>query len=75
MHASVRWTIDTMHDLAALAGPRKKKKMPVRVRWKPPDSGVVKINVDAGYYDQQRQGSTGMVVRDHSGALIRGQAI
>ena len=72
MDASVRWTIDTMHDLGAVTAPRKKVSPTVRARWKPPEGGVFKVNVDAGYSEQQRHGSTGMVVRDHAGTLIRG---
>jgi hypothetical protein len=44
-------------------------------RWKAPDEGVIKINTDASFLEATMSGGTGLVVHDHRGSLIRGQAI
>ena len=36
---------------------------------------MIKVNIDAGYSEQQRQGSTNYIIHDQTGALVRGQAI
>ncbi|XP_071677002.1 uncharacterized protein [Lolium perenne] len=72
---SVRWVLETTYDLAQLG----KKKKPAVGRPKPcwtrPDYGTMKINVDACFNPDTLQGASGLVVRDHNGLLIRGQAI
>jgi ribonuclease HI len=47
----------------------------VKARWKKPAQGVFKINVDASFREEEMQGATGLVVRDHVGSLISAQAL
>jgi ribonuclease HI len=47
----------------------------VQARWKKPAKGVFKINVDASFHEEEMQGATGLVVRDHVGSLISAQAL
>jgi ribonuclease HI len=47
----------------------------VQARWKKPAQGVFKINVDASFHEEEMQGATGLVVRDHVGSLISAQAL
>ena len=44
-------------------------------RWQAPEQGTLKINVDAAFLEQAGCGSTGLVVRDSEGNLIRAQAL
>lgn len=45
------------------------------VKWKKPDFGVVKLNVDAAIKLRNVSFSMGLVLRDHSGTLILGKTI
>ena len=36
---------------------------------------IIKVNVDASYYQQDGYGSTGVVLRDHIEAMVQAQAI
>jgi ribonuclease HI len=71
----VKWALDITYDLAQLGKtkpPTTPKDKPV---WKKPREGTIKINVDAGFIEMDRQGTTGLVVRDHRGQLLLGQAL
>uniref|UniRef100_A0ACD5X9B5 Uncharacterized protein n=1 Tax=Avena sativa TaxID=4498 RepID=A0ACD5X9B5_AVESA len=41
----------------------------VKYKWKPPDEGVMKLNVD-GAYTQDGRAGTGMLLRDSNGSVI-----
>jgi ribonuclease HI len=72
--ALVRWALETTYDLAQL-GRKKVSTQPKQVaRWVKPASDVVKINVDASFFEDDHMGATGLVVRDSFGALILAQA-
>jgi hypothetical protein len=73
--ASVKWAMETTYDLAQLGNMKQPKVPKVKSVWRKPNKGTVKINVDAGFTDLDRQGTTGVVVRDHNGRLIVGQAL
>ena len=60
-------------DLCAI-GREMKEKEAVRQGWKPPQVSFMKINVDAMFSDAEKQGGTGLGVRDHHGKLIIAQA-
>lgn len=66
---AVQWVGETAYDLWQLshpimqAAPRK-----VNQTWKLP-SGWVKCNVDGAFYAAQRQGATGVALRNHRGTF------
>jgi ribonuclease HI len=39
-------------------------------RWSKPPLGWVKLNVDSSWYEQERQGGTGMILRDDEGSIM-----
>ena len=45
------------------------------MRWTPPKKEVLKVNTDASFDVDTSSGSTGVVVRDYRGAMLRGQAL
>jgi hypothetical protein len=53
---SVKWTLDTTVDLAR-AGKRTPRKARVLVKWKKPNPGVYKINVDASFRVNENNGA------------------
>ena len=73
--SSIRWVMQTCLDLAQAGRDKNKKMSKIKVRWKPPDQGAIKINTDAGFDQNTMSGSTGLVVRDSRGDLLRAQAI
>jgi ribonuclease HI len=75
IQASVQWVMQTTIDLAHVGKQKSKKPLTKKARWKPPDQGWVKINTDACYHQVAQAGSTGLVVRDSQGGLIRAQAL
>lgn len=44
-------------------------------KWKPPDRGTLKLNVDASFAPEASSFSIGMVVRDHEGVFIEGRSM
>jgi hypothetical protein len=72
---SVRWVMQTTVDLARVGSGNPKRPPNKKDRWKAPDEGVIKINTDASFLEATMSGGTGLVVHDHWGSLIRGQAI
>ncbi|CAM0952435.1 unnamed protein product [Alopecurus aequalis] len=52
----------------------EQKRTP-KVRWRAPPDGVIKINTDACFLENDTTGSSGLVIRDHNGALITAQAL
>lgn len=45
------------------------------VRWKPPESGHLKVNVNASVYTENTSFSLGMLVRDDQGKFIAGKTM
>jgi ribonuclease HI len=72
---SVKWTVDIDMDLSIIGMSNSKQTHKKRPKWKPPSEGVVKLNVDAGFSKSSGEGTTGLVMRDHAGDLVRGQAV
>ncbi|KAK1612485.1 hypothetical protein QYE76_036158 [Lolium multiflorum] len=66
---SVQWALDTTYDLAQIG--RKKEPKPIKIAavWNKPDSGTLKIAVDASFNKEDNSG-----VRDSDGLLIQAQA-
>ena len=72
---SVKWVTDTVMDLV-MAGKENLVKAPkVKAKWSPPENGVIKVNVDASFDENTNQGSSGLVIRDSFGNLLRAQAL
>lgn len=44
-------------------------------KWKAPDAGEYKVNVDASWHQGAGSFSVGMVLRDHSGSFVEGRTI
>jgi ribonuclease HI len=47
----------------------KKNKTDLQ-KWKPPDQGWLKVNVDGSYIAETGQASIGVVIRDHTGQAV-----
>lgn len=47
----------------------------VDVKWKPPEPGVLKLNVDASFRTEESSFSIGMVIRDHEGVFVEGRSM
>jgi ribonuclease HI len=72
---SVKWTADIALDLAIIGRSNSKQTPKIQPRWKPPEEGILKLNVDASFSNSLGEGATGLVLRNHAGVLVRGQAI
>ncbi|KAK1620057.1 hypothetical protein QYE76_025574 [Lolium multiflorum] len=72
---SVKWTADITRDLAESVRVKTSGHPERRSKWRRPKEGVIKINVDAGFDLNNGEGSSGLIVRDHDSAMLRGQAI
>ena len=46
-----------------------------KVRWKPPDASLVKINFDGAIFRDENRSGIGVVVRDHTGAILASVAL
>ena len=73
--ASVCWVSELTFDLAQLGKKKIPKPMKATPSWSKPAFGRLKINVDAGYSKSDREGSTGLVVRNNLGNLLSAQAL
>jgi ribonuclease HI len=71
---SVKWAADIASDLA-ISGCVVTRPAKVKSKWQLPAPGTLKVNVDAGFSSISGEGTTGLVIRNHEGVLIRGQAI
>jgi hypothetical protein len=63
----------TVFDALCAEGSRRSiqvKENERQGRWKPPQSGWVKINSDAGFCSENGRGSAGVVARDHDGTFL-----
>ena len=74
-HVYLKWTLDTAMDLATSGSNQKNKVARVKANWKSPDEGTLKINIDAAFVEDLRQGATALGVRNHEGKLLRAQAL
>ncbi|MBA0786429.1 hypothetical protein Gotri_026017 [Gossypium trilobum] len=57
-------------ELAALASGAFQLTPYVTVKWSPPQSEFVKINVDAGFHLAQKKASSGVILRDEIGQIL-----
>jgi hypothetical protein len=60
-------------DLAQSGREKPKRNLKKKVRWQPPNEGVLKINTDTSFHNHFM--SVGLVVHDHLGTMIRSQAL
>jgi len=76
MRVMVQWVTDLAFDLWQIAHPPEVHRAAMREHqhWQKPDSGWIKCNVDASFYDRDRTGSSGVVLRDHEGRTCGGTA-
>ena len=72
---SVKWTCDVAPDLATTGKEQAKKQAKQMVKLSPPPHGRLRINVDASYSVSLHHGGTGVGLRDHTGKLLRAQAL
>jgi hypothetical protein len=56
--ASVKWALDIIYDLAKLAKVKPLTTPNDKTVWKKSREGTVKINVDIGFIEMDRQGTT-----------------
>jgi hypothetical protein len=49
-------------DLAQSGREKPKRDPKKKVRWQPPDEGVLKINTDASFHNHSMSGNVGLVV-------------
>lgn len=45
------------------------------IKWKPPESGELKVNVDASFFAGEETFSVGLVLRDHEGTFVKGKCL
>lgn len=50
--------------------PDHEKRVKVQERWKAPDAGWIKINVDGAFDSISNEGGLGIIIRDHLGAVL-----
>ena len=67
--------METALDLCQAGKEKKVQVIKVPARWKPPDSGTLKINTDASFNKDSHNGATGLVVRNQEGILLRAQSL
>jgi hypothetical protein len=71
----VHWAVDTAHDLWNAGS--KTAGMCVRKdceKWKPPDPGFIKINVDGAFNVASQDGASGVIARANDGSIIMASA-
>ena len=69
------WIKDTAFDLWHILHPSKqdmRENQPLK--WKAPADQWIKCNVDGCFFEHSGQGSTGVVIRDHTGTCRGAQA-
>ena len=74
IEASVRWSVDTACDLSAQVKDTQTREKP-KQQWSPPQENIIKVNVDAGFDITSRSGTSGVILRNSSGELIRAQTL
>ena len=72
----MQWAIDTAFDLWQMSHPPRIQKIATTdcQQCQKPAPGWVKCNVDASFFDGDRTGATGVVLRDHDGRTCGGSA-
>ena len=73
---AVIWAKDTAYDLWQLSH-QFDKPAPAynRDKWRKPEVGWSKINTDAAFSEESKQGATSSIIRDDQGAFYSAQAI
>jgi hypothetical protein len=72
---AVRWAMDLAFDLWHISQvPARARTSNIEEHWEMPPGGWLKCNADGAFYEQQWRGATGAVLRDDTGAFIRGGA-
>ena len=72
---SVKWVADVAYDLNESGKQSLMVKPKEKHNWVTLGQTYPKINVDAAFDDDTRQGGTGLGVHDHDGKLLQAQAI
>lgn len=72
---SVKWTADITMDLNISGRSSASATRKSEAKWYAPVGDVLKLNVDASYVPHTSEGATGLLLRDHEGKMLRGQAI
>lgn len=67
---------DTAFDLWQILHPEKiQREAEVVKRWQAPADSWIKCNADGAFFQDWGRGATGVVLRDHNGAYMAGQAL
>lgn len=76
LQQAVLWARDTAFDLWQLMHEPKHRDRVIPVqRWKPPDSGCMKINTDAAFNVDSRSGATACIIRYYQGVFQAAKAL
>ena len=59
-----------IYTIACLIPPILPAALKPKVRWKPPDANLVKINFDGAIFKDENSSGIGVVVRDHTSAIL-----
>ena len=59
-----------IYTIACLIPPILPAASKPKVRWKPPDANLVKINFDGAIFKDENSSGIGIVVRDHTSAIL-----
>jgi hypothetical protein len=73
MSESVRWVVESTHDLVFAGKDKMKKQAKPKIQWKPPKEGTLQINTDATFMDTSMSSGTDLIVQDHQGTLTQAQ--
>ncbi|KQJ96378.1 hypothetical protein BRADI_3g22765v3 [Brachypodium distachyon] len=66
-----RWARDMASDLIQTSGPCAKGSNSIKVtKWQKPPAGLIKVNVDASFDYEGKQGATAVMIRDDMGQVI-----
>jgi hypothetical protein len=63
-----------LEEMVSLKWPDKQAQPRRQTKWQKPEDGWVKINTDAAFDTTTCTGSGGVVIRDHEGAVLAGEA-
>lgn len=71
---AVDWVRDTAYDLWHLLHPQKKDKMVQKPVWRRPPEQWYKFNTDGAFFANEKNGTTGAVIRDQDGRFVAGRS-